>query len=105
MIIPTETVYLSGPMSGLAKLNRDNFYRVEKHLKKIYKCNVWNPAKLPEGLTYEDYMRQDIAALVNADIIVMLVGWRQSRGAKVELQVATVCGLRIIQEQSLMDMR
>jgi hypothetical protein len=101
VIKSTEMVYISGPMTGIDNLNRDNFERIECYLRKAYKCNVWNPATLPEGLSYEDYMRKDIAAVVRADVAVMLDDWEYSPGAIIEHQVAKACGLRIIQEQEL----
>ena len=40
-------------------------------------------------------MRADIHILTDCDGILMLRGWEQSKGAKLEFDVATSCGLEV----------
>lgn len=40
-------------------------------------------------------MRADIHVLTDCDGILMLRGWEQSKGAKLEFDVATSCGLEV----------
>ena len=53
---------------------------------------VINPAeKTEEGepdMTWEDYMRLDIRAMMDCDTIFMLPNWTKSRGARLEHQIA-----------------
>ena len=43
-------------------------------------------------------MRADLQMLLQSDAIYMMPGWEQSTGAKLELNVATSCGIRLILE-------
>lgn len=43
-------------------------------------------------------MRADIALLLGCDCIYMLRGWELSKGAKLELDVASSCGLEVMFE-------
>lgn len=45
---------------------------------------VLNPATLPSGMGYEQYMRIDMAMLEEADTVCFLPGWENSSGAKRE---------------------
>lgn len=93
MITASDTVYISGPMSGRPAFNCPLFHRVERRLLWLYNCEVLNPAKAPEGLTWQEYMRIDLELLRRATIILLLPGWEKSRGATIEKEFATMLGL------------
>lgn len=82
-------VYISGPMTGYPDYNHPAFMAVENHIKALGHEPV-NPATLPHdhGRTWEEYMREDIKALMDCDAILMLDGWRQSKGARIEWDLA-----------------
>ena len=90
-------VYLSGPMTGLPKYNYPAFHNAARHLRaKGY--FVYNPAESFDGDTTrprEDYMRKDIEMLLKADMVALLPGWERSKGAAVEIAVATSLGLML----------
>lgn len=44
---------------------------------------------------WREHMKADIHALTECDGILMLRGWEQSKGAKLEFDVATSCGLEV----------
>ncbi len=55
---------------------------------------VTNPAELDaqdagKVMTWEQYMRRDIVALMQCDGIATLTGWSNSRGATLEIDIAT----------------
>ena len=45
-----------------------------------------------------EHMRRDIALLLECDCIYMLQGWELSKGAKLELDVASSCGIKVLFE-------
>ena len=61
-----------------------------------------DPCALPHSpdATYEDFMREDIRALLDCAAIFMLDGWERSVGARTEHMIAAVCGLRIWYENA-----
>lgn len=75
-------IYISGPMTGLPNYNREAFNAAAEELKDKY--HVINPAVLPDGLEYDDYI--DIAKILikRCDAIYLLPGWQGSKGANIE---------------------
>lgn len=84
-----KTVYISGPISGMPDGNVEAFMAAEAMLTKKGWC-VINPHTLyhPENSSWCDFMRRDIAALLIANEVYALQGWRDSRGARLEVQIA-----------------
>lgn len=96
-------IYLAGPISGpLMPENRKRFYDVEAKVLAKWFGNaekvILNPATLPLGLTEQDYMSIGMQMLFAADTLVMLDGWEQSAGARIEFDLAKKCGKRIFSE-------
>ena len=84
-------IYVSGPMTGLPKLNKPAFNRAAKQLRKLgYK--VISPPELDAGEpcdTWEDNLRRDLRILIDrCYAVATLPGWKKSRGAKLETHVA-----------------
>lgn len=48
------------------------------------------------GHAWGCYLRNDLAALLDCDAILMLPGWESSHGARLELTVASAVGLRVL---------
>jgi hypothetical protein len=96
-----DSIYISGPMSGLPNFNFDNFNRVAEMLRAL-KQTVVNPAENFGGktdLSREEYMRKDIRSLMNARVVVALDGWMESKGALTEIRVAREIGLKVLDER------
>lgn len=96
----TDTLYVAGGMTGLPDWNFHQFFAVAGALR-AFGYNVENPAEndgdtLGEAIEnaneskheYSYYMRKDITRLAKCDGIVMLPGWRDSRGANLEYTIA-----------------
>ena len=118
-----KKVYLSGPMTGKPHYNVDQFAIAEAICRK--ECGattVYNPAaawvneRLPSGVqpTHEDYMRISIHELTRRGVtpnsifyqhLVLLDGWAESEGARLEYQVARACGIQVIDLCDVEDMR
>ena len=95
-----KIVYLSGPMSGLPDLNYAAFHKAAGILREEG-ATVINPAESFGGdktLHRGQYFRHDFAVIAAVcDTMVMLPGWMDSRGAKGEIVVASLCELGIYQ--------
>jgi len=91
-------IYLSGPMTGHPDLNFPAFHAAAAELR-AKGHTVINPAEKQDevkpGMTWEDYMRQDIRLMMDCDAIHMLPGWRGSRGARLELHIAKELGFAV----------
>lgn len=90
--------YIAGPMSGLPDYGREHFNEVEAKLKADG-CKVINPAILPTDLPDRVYMPMCLAMVREADVIVLLDGWRDSRGAQLEYDYAVRCNKRVLTEE------
>ena len=92
-------IYLAGP---LMPENRQRFYDVEAKVLTQWFGSIekviLNPATLPLGLTQQDYMSICLPMLYAADSVVMLEGWEQSAGARIEFDLAKKCGKRVLSE-------
>ena len=91
-------IYLSGPMTGLPDFNRPAFDKAAKNLRdKGYE--VWSPAEAFDRsvvMPRSHYMREDIKALLECDTVMMLPNWEQSRGARLEFEIAKELELPVL---------
>lgn len=92
-----ERVYIAGPMTGLPELNFPAFMAAAADYRRRG-CHVENPAEInPDPLAdWHDCMKRDIPRLLTCDTIVLLPGWGQSRGAKIEYDLAHALGMAIV---------
>jgi hypothetical protein len=108
-------VYIAGPMTGRQYYNLHAFEKAQREWRlrgheastpfehnnvvwrRVYgrdfdpaadRCDYGDPM-------LADMFAEDIAGLCRADAIVLLDGWRDSRGARVELHTATALGKRV----------
>lgn len=88
--------YLSGPMTGLPDFNFPAFNSAATVLRGEG-LDVINPAEhgVIDGWGWADYLRHDISLLATCDQIVLLPGWSQSKGARLELHIAQQLGMRV----------
>ena len=96
-------IYISGAITGTDN-HMERFEAAEKVITEAGYVAV-NPAKinsnLPEGTTYDEYMKLSMCLLEMCDVIYMLDGWEESNGANAELKHAithkkTVCFEKMI---------
>ena len=93
-----KKVYISGAIAhhDLAE-RKAAFKAAERELAEMGFAPV-NPFDngVPQEAHYTHHMRADIGLLVGCDYIYMLRGWELSRGAKLEHDVATSCGIKVL---------
>jgi hypothetical protein len=102
-----KPIYISGPMSNTPNSNFEAFDNAEKQLVKLG-YSVLNPHKICDELNtkffgmgkspeYEDYLKEDILQMLSkCDKVLVLPGWGQSKGAKLEIANAIACGLDVV---------
>lgn len=88
-------IYISGPMTGLPDLNYQAFAQCAKQLRATG-WEVVNPAEHFGGaqdLPRHKFLAADVLALVQKCWgVVLLPGWHESEGAKLEAQIALDLG-------------
>lgn len=85
-----KTLYISGAISNAPNLNKEKFANATKKLRSLGYI-VINPHEICSDIPasqWEDCMKICIKRLMDADIIIMLDDWQQSRGATVEFKIA-----------------
>ncbi|WP_312491924.1 DUF4406 domain-containing protein [Pseudomonas cremoris] len=96
-----KRIYLSDPMTGLPGLNFAALHAMTTNLS-AGGHTVTNPAELnPDGGTWNDCMRRDIAALMDCDALATLPGWEHSKGARLEVLIADRLGMTVVNAHDL----
>lgn len=91
-------VYVAGPMTGLPRYNYPAFMDAAQQLRDCG-YEVENPArnKAPQNPTWANYMRVTIPQMLKCTGVALLDGWENSRGAKLEVQIALALGDFIVE--------
>lgn len=91
-----KRIYLAGPMTGYPELNFPLFHSETARLRALG-LDVVNPAEInaDQAAEWSACMRADIAQLVTCDAVALLPGWRDSRGATLERDIAHRLGMHI----------
>lgn len=95
-----DKVYISGAIAHYDMNERkEAFADAEQRLCGMGFDPV-NPFKngLPDEAHWREHMRADIRLLLDCEFIYMLQGWELSKGAKLELDVASSCGIKVLFE-------
>ncbi|AFU45412.1 hypothetical protein C380_08550 [Acidovorax sp. KKS102] len=90
-------VYVAGPMTGLPEYNFPLFNATAARLRSEG-WHVENPAEHGhvEGAGWADYLRWDISRIATCGAIYLLPGWSKSKGATLEVHIASVLGLQVL---------
>lgn len=91
-------VYLAGKITGNENY-RSEFIKAEWKAKELLGDNILilNPAVLPENIDYNKAINITSAMLREADMVVLLKNWKNSRGATHEKELAEMLGKKIIE--------
>lgn len=87
-------VYISGPITGIDFGNRFAFMAARCGLELCgYEVIDPSEVKLDDDASWADYMRADLKLLLDCDFIFMLEGWEDSKGARLERELAERLGI------------
>lgn len=90
-------IYLAGPMTGLPEHNYPAFADAAAKLRGRG-MEVRSPHEIDGGSmdrSWDWYMRAAIAMLLGCEKIVLLPGWKDSRGARLERKIAEELGMPV----------
>lgn len=87
-------IYIAGPMTGLPQSNYPAFHAAAAQLRQ-QGYEVLNPAENepPACGSWTGWMRLAVTQLAQCDGVCLLAGWKESRGAQLEYQLARGLGL------------
>jgi hypothetical protein len=111
--------YIAGPMRGVDLYNFPAFDETAERYRQ-YGYEVFNPADLdrqkgfdpeelpvdfdfsqaPEGFQLNETIRDDVTELLSCNVIVMLPGWEDSKGARAEHALARWAELNVVYENA-----
>lgn len=93
-------VYIAGKITGLEEACVFKKFNESKCQLKKQGCIAMSPAVLASnaGFGHSDYMHVCFAMIDVCDAVYMQKDWRESKGARMELQYARKCKKRILYE-------
>jgi len=92
-----KTIFIAGKVSGLPKDQViDKFERIVHELSSLgYK--IITPASLQDrAKSWEDATRDNIRYMLECDEVHFLPDWQESRGAKLERDIAIRLGMNVV---------
>lgn len=104
-------LYLAGPMRGIPDYNFPAFHAAAARLR-AKGHEVWSPAErdeqddgfnpsTDEAKPLRYYMLYDLPAVLRSDAVAVLPGWERSTGAQLEIHVARVCGIPVLNAETM----
>ncbi len=98
-------MYLTGKITGLHVKDYTASFNYWKKFftKKGYK--VISPIDLPHNHKpeWKEYLKEDIKALVDCDFLFAMNNWQDSKGAKLEVEIARTLDIEIIWEDKIKE--
>lgn len=116
-----KKVYISGPITGIKNDNRDEFIRVSKKFTDLgfetinphdlftieeveelkMKCLIRN--EITENEMWATFMKRHIPAMLTCDFVAVLDKWNLSKGAGIEVKLATDLYMTVINSETLLE--
>jgi len=92
-------IYISGKITGIEEQAPSIFNIAERTLQEEGHETV-NPMTLNHNhdKSWKSYMKEDVKAMMDCDAIYMISNWKESKGAKIELEIAILMELDVIFE-------
>lgn len=105
MFETARKIYISGPMTGIDRLNWPLFNRTAVRLRNM-RWEVVNPVEVNNdpNAPWLHCIAADLLAMEGCTAICMLPGWENSFGAKIEHLAAQKMGLNIYKAEDLVEL-
>lgn len=87
-------LYLAGPCTGYIDFNYPAFHAEAARLRALG-YHVENPAENTACETWQAYMRNAIRQMLTCDMVAMLTGFENSKGASIEFHLALDLGIPV----------
>lgn len=102
-----KKIYISGAITDMPNGNKFEFEKYENKFR-VLGLEPINPHKLHteeqiEKFTWHDFMKSDIKALVDCDIVAVINGWQKSKGANLEVHIARHLEIPIVNADTLIE--
>lgn len=105
-------VYLAGPMTGYPEFNFPAFRAATARLRAagwdIRSPHEWDEAEnggraptKEEAKPWSYYLRRDLRLLLECEAVAVLPGWRESKGASLEVHTASALGMAILDAETM----
>lgn len=93
-------IYISGPISGLPFDQVEQAFNDAQIYLQEQGYEIINPLDngLTKNHTWDEHMKADIKLLMDCNIIYLLKGWHNSRGAKIEHNLAVLLKYEVIEQ-------
>jgi hypothetical protein len=103
-----KTIYIASKISGLEKeVYEREFELMAQSISHSYQCNVVNPVDLCGTLSinskWEDYMKHCLRTMLFCDAVYFWGDWQNSKGAKIEHDLAKALNIPVFYENSEID--
>lgn len=92
--------YIAGKITGLEYSDYSAKFAEAKQTVQAMGYVPVSPIELSHnhGKSWEEFMKEDIAAMLQCDAVFALSNYRQSKGANIEVNLATLLGIKIIHQ-------
>ena len=102
-----QKIYISGAIAHHYLEERKAAFEVAAAFCEACGFESVNPFNngLPQPGDWREHMKADLKMLLDCDAICMMDGWEESKGCKLEHDVASTCGLTVYYESDIRTMR
>lgn len=105
-VLDKTAVYLAGPMTGYPEFNFPAFKAAASDIDEmgvgaVY-CTAFGTPPAPEdALPWDEYLREALRLMLTCNAVVVLPGWREPKGARLEVHVALELGMPVVEYPDL----
>lgn len=93
-----KKIYIAGKITGFPQY-KEKFQSAEHMLGDIWGMSPMNPARLPQGFSWDEYMHICFSMIDVCEYVFFLNNWKESQGAIKEYEYAVKKGKKILFEE------